>query len=318
MRTRLGTLGFAMVCAAHANIAHAQSSEAAAQIITPGESHARTLFLDGLDALERGDSARALELLRHSYAIHAVPIVMLNIAQAYRTEGRVIEAIGAFREYLHAGAHTISHERAATVQQTIDYLVAQTATAIVTSTPPRAMVRVDGRELGTAPLAEPLRLQAGEHEFDVELPGYVVVREHVTLVRGDTRVLNFRLAGLRTAGSLAVRVGNSPAPQGVHVAFDGVDVGTPPLERQLDQGGHQVTVAAPGFDTFRAEVILGVRQRREMAVRLDRTRSLAQQPWLWTTVGLIVAGAAAGIVLGLTLGHDPDMPHTTVIVPPGQ
>lgn len=285
--------------------AHAQSSH--------DEASARSLFLDGLEAFDRGEIDTALRSLRASYAIRARPVVMLNIGQALRAQGHLVEAIDAFREYLRVGGASLPRNRIEIVQQTIDYLVAQTATVSVTSDPSGATVRFDGRDIGHTPTTNELRVTAGEHVFEVEQPGYVLVRERITLQRGSQRTLNFRLAGVQTAGTLAVRVANAPPPVGLRVAIDGVEIGAPPLERTLAQGGHQVRVTAPGFDGFRAELVLGIRQHRDLAIRLDRSRPFVQQPWLWTTVGVVVVGAVAGIVLGTTLGRDPDQPNAPTI-----
>jgi tetratricopeptide (TPR) repeat protein len=97
-------------------------------------------------------------------------------------------------------------------------------------------------------------------------------------------------------------------PAGADVLIDGEVRGTlaPAAAFELDPGAHRVEVRRSGLGSMSGELRLRPGERRTFDARALAVaavpaprRSLARAWWLWTTVGLLAAGAAvAGGVLG--------------------
>jgi hypothetical protein len=116
--------------------------------------------------------------------------------------------------------------------------------------------------------------------------------------------------------------------QGVHVTLDGDAVDRSQATLTVSVGEHALLVQAPGYEDERRNLSIKGAERQRVVVQLVATPSpskapaLALQPeperrdkppvwknpWLWTAVGLVVAGGiTAGIVLGTR--HDPKPPE---------
>ncbi len=299
-------------------VALSLAGTASAQSLAPSppatsSGDAERLYTQGVEALDRADFGQAVRRLRQSYALHARPIVLLNIAQALRGAGRTVDAIQSYLDYLRVGGPSLSAERVSMVRATVDFLSASLASLTVTSRPPGAEVRVDGTSVGRTPLTEGMMFPAGDHTVELDLEGFVIVRENVHLTGRQRRTMTFRMAEQATAATLTVAV-PPPVPSAASIYLDGIDLGRPDVTRSVSAGGHRVEVRAPGFDPFDEELLLAPRQRRSLSVHLQPSAPLLARPWFWVVFGVVVAGAAVTTAVLLQETADPaSRPNTPVI-----
>jgi tetratricopeptide (TPR) repeat protein len=141
----------------------------------------------------------------------------------------------------------------------------------------------------------------------------------VDLARRKLAALQERLA----------RIGVICERDGATVYVDGRFVGRTPMPGwvYLDPGPHRIAVAAPGLRAFQQTIVLypgdhprvtatlasGVVPARRVEVphrptRPERT-AVYRRWWLWTIVGVFIAGATAGTVLSLQASRNERLPH---------
>ncbi len=265
------------------------------------EARARRHFETGASLYVEGNYEGALAAFDESYRIRQIPVVLFNLAQTYRRLYRYEEAIEAYRRYLRT-AENLPTADATAVRATITELSRALAPVTITTDVPNAEVRVDDRIVGTTPLDGPLALAAGTRHVEASLDGHVTVREDVTVVGGEALTVRLRLPPADTAGTLRVRAN----VDGSAVRIDGVAVGIAPVERRLGSGGHQVEVAADGFEPYRNEIVLAPRQERDLFVELGQERALFERWWFWAAAGGAVVVIAAIVIAALATGGQAD------------
>jgi hypothetical protein len=128
-------------------------------------------------------------------------------------------------------------------------------------------------------------------------------------VRAETEQL------LANAKSYVARFKLELLPAGASVLLDGVPVESSPAGVVVLQvGDHQLEFRAPGrlSEKRRIKVVGGEEDTLRVALRpaleagtraQSVERPLRRSPWLWSAVGVVVAGAAAGTAVALTSGE---------------
>ncbi len=180
---------------------------------------------------------------------------------------------------------------------------------VVTSNPANAYVFVDGDSAGIAPLN--YSAQAGQHQVEVEYPGYQPYITDVTVPAGGTVQVNAALAPIPNPGLISI----DSSPQGADIYVDGnYDGETPGLVGGLAAGMHQVVLVFPDYAPYTANVSVQAGQTTSInAVLAQATMAgfgdinIASQP----------AGASVyldGVYQGVTV---PDNIITLQAVPAG-
>jgi hypothetical protein len=118
------------------------------------------------------------------------------------------------------------------------------------------------------------------------------------------------------------------------VFVDGRQVGQTPMRGwvYLQPGTHRISVVAPGQRPFAQTIVLYPGDHPRVTVtlapeapvlvhRADAPRRPPSQPpptpiykrwWLWTLVGVVVAGATVGTVMGVSAARNDRLPHGTL------
>ncbi|MBX7196056.1 MAG: PEGA domain-containing protein [Sandaracinaceae bacterium] len=290
-----------------------------AQRRSPGEpsaavsDDARQRFVHGVELFDEGDLEAALAEFRRSHELQAVPGVLVNVAVCLTALHRYDEAIEVYRRYLH-DATRASPERRLAAEEAIADLERSIATVTLVVDRDGASVSVDGRPVGRSPLARPLRLAAGLRVVEVELEGFVAVREELELAGGVAREVAFRLAPLDRNGVLRAEA----VPPEALLRIDGVEVGRGPLERRLSMGGHVVEASLTGFRTWHSDVSLADGQELSLRIQLERDEGDATREWwFWTIVGVGGLGVVGAVVAGVLCGAT-DACTTEIVVPGNQ
>ena len=144
------------------------------------------------------------------------------------------------------------------------------AILILTSVP-YATVSIDGDEVGTTPLEEPVTVPVGEHTVQVSRPGYTQARATVEVRQGEVARFEPELSLLpdlppELSGELDVRVNER---RGVRFLLDGA----PMPEGAVPVGPHRLEVRLEGFEPWVGEVNVERGQPTQLAVDLTPTEN---------------------------------------------
>lgn len=268
---------------------------------------AEKLFVEGHEALARGEGALACAKFRSSVELFPVPNAVANVARCAEREGRAVEALRAWEQVaamLPAGDERIgpARERVAALGARVPRLTL----GLPADLPADARILVDGVPLPRAAWASPLPLAAGEHTVVVEALERREQRFTITLTDGETK-------------ALAVRAGPPPieAPR------------PPPLPPPPSSSGPRVAGLAAGgvgvAGLLIAGITGGVLLSRDAQIRglcpgqvcsAEGTQAIAgSKPILVANAvawGVGLAGVAAGATL-LLVSRGRAQPATAVI-----
>ncbi len=262
----------------------------------------------GTVLFQEGNFDGAIAEFEASYALDPIALTRLNIGQCYRQLERYDEAIAEYRRYL-AEATDVSRERREQVEVTIRDLVGLVATITLQVEPAGAAIRVDGRDVGAAPLSAPLRLGAGRRVVEVTADGYRTVRQDLLVAGGEVRTVEIQLPAANT-GTVHV----ISTPEGAVVRIDGEEVGPTPLQRVLQSGGHVIEAQSEGFRLYRQSLTLAPLQdlHLQLQLELDTGPGVTGEWWFWTVVGAGAVGLVVGAVfLGIWL--NPPQPDCGIL-----
>lgn len=156
---------------------------------------AEALFLQGRDALARGDYAEACAKFGESLRLDPAPGTALNLSECEEHTGKLAQSWQHLRQALEALAPT--DERIAYAQErlrTLEPRVPKLTLRLATSAPPGTRVHRDGLELGPASLGIELPVDPGLHTIEVTSPGRPPRAFSVTLAPGEVRTMDLEPA----------------------------------------------------------------------------------------------------------------------------
>lgn len=251
---------------------------------------ARQHFERGYAAAQRGELEVAVAEFEGAYAASPNSSVLFNLGQAYASAGRAVDAVQTLERYLELGGTAIPAERRTQVEALITYHSRSLGDLALEVAPAGAEVTLDGRNVGTAPFAAPLRVPRGTHTVVVTLPGYERRLESFEARAGERAALRIELVPIAPSARLRVTC----AVPDVAVALDGSVIGRTPLRApvaalpgprvlELERAGYvterRTLELPPGGD---AEVTCGLRPTRPTAAfaRLSLTHPIGTLPSL--------------------------------------
>jgi hypothetical protein len=296
-----------LVCVALIGAASLVSTPASAQ---DARADAEEHFLRGLRLYEEGHDVAALAEFEAAYRAAPAWQVLYNIARVHERLGHAVEAADTYARVLTEGGASIEPAQRASIEAALREQRARIARVVIVTNVERAAIVVDGTEVATAPLADPLRVSAGEHVIEARAQGHLPARRTLRLAGGATETLRLELEREASAlGSLRVRV---PVPD-VAIVIDGREVGRSPLRETAPvlPGEHVVEGRRRGYLVARDLVRVEPGQEAELELSMRRDESAA-------------SGDVARLRLALpsasfTLRIDGDStPHTALEVPVGQ
>lgn len=239
----------------------------------------------------------ALEAYGKSYGLQANPALHYNRGRALEALGRYSDALEAYEAF----DSQASPELKAKVPGLADHVRdvrKRVATLTVKVNLPGARVLLRNVALGSSPFPAPVRVTAGKATLEVSLDGYLPFKKEVDLPGGDSLTVDVVLVTKDTGGTLVVN--SLPAAA---VALDGVAAGTTPLEAPVVAGSHTITLSAKGYVTRTTTVVVAEGERKKLDLGLDKESSVLSKWWFWTSVGVVVVGAAV-LTYGLTTERD--------------
>jgi len=163
----------------------------AALVLAPAKAtadEARELFMQGIEAFERGDYKAAAEAFRKAYTAKESWKVLYNIGQAEAAATRYGLALEAFESYLVSGGDDVPDARREEVLAEIQRLRVLVGVLEVDAEP-GAELLVDGISRGTTPFDGIKRVAAGTHQVVVRHNGETVFDKAVNVAGGiSTRI----------------------------------------------------------------------------------------------------------------------------------
>jgi hypothetical protein len=170
------------------------------------EAMADARFKAGLAAYDKGNyEAARLEFLQ-AQAIYPRPSILRNLALSELHVGRPLDALAHLRAFL-ADPGTTPDKRAL-AERSLGEAYAQTGHLSITA-PEGAHVRVDGKEVGVAPLKEAVDVPAGLHGVDTDASG-VAAHQKVDAAAGKLTEVAFVTPAV--SAPVGAAMGAQPAP----------------------------------------------------------------------------------------------------------
>jgi len=261
----------------------------------PVTDEARAHFLKGVDFYTEGDLNAARVELERAYALQPTYRLLFNLGQVAYEQREYAAAERYFRDYLEQGGDEVDDTRRREVERELERLRGRVANVQITTNVAAAKLFVDGREVGTAPMNEPVRLSAGRRLLRAESPDHSPVSREVDVVGGEDRRFELRFGpDLRSEARAADVIDPGPHP----ALWTGIATGV----FALGAGG--MAFWASVDDRTYDDELERRTSRGELDAIEDRTKTKALVADV--LLGTAVVGAAATLVLLLTVDHDPE------------
>ena len=171
---------------------------------------ARQHFAQATKLYKDGDFDAALVQFERAYEAKPNYKVLYNIGQTYFQLREYVEARDAMQRYLKDGGAQIDAERLAAVTKDIADLDQRVATVTITVNVDGSTVLVDGKKIGTTPLAAPVAVSEGQRTISVEAPGRGILQRQIRVAGGEHPTLDLAFEAAPVAVVQPPQSGASP------------------------------------------------------------------------------------------------------------
>lgn len=253
----------------------------------------------------------ALAKYREAYAIGETPALLYNMGRALEALSRYPEALEMMKAF-DAKATPELRAKVPNLQKLIEDIANRTCLLTIEATK-GATIKMGDVVLGKAPLAE-VRVNAGKAvKLEATLEGHELEQRQIDLPGGGKAKVDFKMIPKDKTGILAI---DSPV-KGATVVVDDLPAKQVPTEVRVAAGTHTVKLTATGYRDNIVDVEVAVGQRKQVLIEPGEP-PVYERWWFWTITGLVVAGAAAGIVSYAMLTEGPadegDIPPCQVVI----
>lgn len=238
---------------------------------------------------QNGDYEGALPKFVLALEISKEPRVMLRIMATEMKRLRYTNALGWLTKFLDDPSPVIpalDKQEACDVARGIPQYIGAVR---VVSPEAGATVLIDGVEVGTTPLKDVRRVDAGRAiEIQVRKPQFKELSWKLSVPAGKEVVIDADLKREIHEGRLVVETGAQH-----QIWLDGKSVGIGKWEGAVASGGHTLRVTGPGKQPNEREVTVKDDERRTVQVSLVDAAPSGPPAWLWIIGGAVLAGGAA-------------------------
>lgn len=211
---------------------------------------------------------------------------------------------------IDAQAYVDGKERSPHVSLKLESNVKTSRVTVRIAGPKSAVIKIDGREVGSAtptmPYTGAIEVRAEPHEFVAEAADFVSARQSSLVREGEALNLVLQLSPEQQKGKLIVHAD----PVGASIEIDGKFVGTTSWEGPVNIGSHQISVKKPKYYTWTYDVDVPKGAERTVTATLNEDRNTSFVPWLIGTV--LVLGASTAAVYFLTRPKDQEAVNGTL------
>ena len=269
----------------------AAKKEAAAK-----KNEAADHYKKGVGLFKEGDFASALAEFRAAY--QAVPSfeVLYNLGLTERRLFKYGQAVKTLNRYLEEGGKKVPADRRESVESELSQIRALTSKVIVKVEGAPAKVLVDGEEVGTSPLADPILLGPGKHTIRATRDGEPEAEETFELASGSTKDVNLALKSKAPAGPVEISIETDP--RDAVLMLDGKLAGLSPTKVELSPGSHELIAELDGFQSTRTDVMVEPGKPRTVKLKMVAGGAAAGSGGRgrFPVVGVILFGV--GVVAG--------------------
>jgi len=228
-------------------------------------AEAKKLFERAIKLYKEKAYREALALFVRAYELAPRASLAKNIAQCYRDLLDFASAYDAYNDYLDKYGATLPPSEVATIKTVIAELAQLTGAIKIQVSEPGATVTIDGREIGTTPIAKPIRVKLERHRIAISKAGYEPITKDVEMAAGATVTIDGPLVVEAKTGHVSVKIKGAGDAR---ILMDGVDVGAGPAwEGEVPPGTH--TFEARGATVSAAPVRVEVAKRANVDVVLE-------------------------------------------------
>ncbi len=220
-------------------------------------------------------------------------------------EGRALEALG---EYPDAYDKLDQFEREAPpalrakvpgLHDLLTDLEKRIATVLVKTNVKNAVLQIRQKTVVGEGTERTVRTRAGHAEIDVTAEGWLPFHQELDLPGGEKTIVTASLVAKKRDALVVVRT--SPIAD---LTLDGKPMGPSPLEAHVNPGLHGLTAHADGYEEKRVNFQMGLGDRRELDLELEKNRQpLYAKWWFWTAIGVVVTAGVTTVVLVTTERH---------------
>jgi len=192
---------------------------------------------------------------------------------------------------------------------------AKLAHVTVYSPLPGAEIRVDDQLVGKTPIADPVNVLPGKHEFEMQRPGYMTPRRAVNLADGVYSTVAF---DPDEDGSADVERGRLRVAAGagdLSITIDGRSRGTYRQPIELPAGPHVVKLERAGFEPLERSAEIPGNGETELKVSFRPTAKArasqvaeARSYRTWAVSALLSGALVAGVSVPLALWSNSKLP----------
>jgi len=302
MSSRLANLSRAALAAAllggSSLPAYAQSKpEAASEDVESARSH----FKLGVDSYRDGDLTTAMIEFKRAYAAAPNYRLLYNLGQVSRELREYPEAERYFRSYLKEGGSEIEVARRQEVETEIAKVSARIASLVISTNESNAELSVDDVVVGRAPLADVVRVSAGQRRVSASLDSRRVTKG-IDAAGGETLVVELVLEAPEVAAPVLAPAPSAPVPEKSHAATIGFAIGTGALGVGA---GVMAYLAAHDASSYRSAL-----ERQTSEAELKSLSDSAKTKALVTDVllGATLACGVTTLVVALVNGGSEERP----------
>jgi hypothetical protein len=219
-------------------------------------------YLEGRILYEDGDAAGALVKFEQAYAASKDPRLLWNEAVCEKSQRHYANVRALLARYLQDGGDRLTSADRKEAAELADAIEPFTVAITLRVSEPDALVLIDGRAVGTTPLAAPVVVDIGVRRIEVRKGGFRAWDQAITLGEKRTAALDVALA--RAEGRLEVS-----APPFAAVTVDDRPVGVGSVALTLPVGGHVLRVTQRGRRPYQTEVVIEDERTHSVSVRLE-------------------------------------------------
>jgi hypothetical protein len=194
-----------------------------------------TLIQRGIELRRAGNDEDALAAFEQARTLAPDAVrTRVHLAATHQALGHWLEADEYLRGVLSQADDPYVERHRATLEKALEFVQRHIGTLEVSGEPAGAEVRLNGRVLGTLPLAEPVRMPVGTYELELSLKGHYDVRRPVVLtnkgvVRESVELMPMPAAPAaathRQGGDSSVADRGSGSPRWLSWTLSGLAVG---------------------------------------------------------------------------------------------
>jgi hypothetical protein len=205
--------------------------------VTSDSAAATSHRAEGAKASKSGDWDRALTEYTAANRATKSASAQQGIALAQYRLKHAGEAYDAYGELLSTYGDAISKIEKMTAEARRKELTSQSGAVTFLVNEPGAEVFIGARDIGTSPIAVPVRVATGGHSVRVTKAGFVPFASDISVAENGALTVNAKLEHESATGHITVK---EKTGQALRVLVDAVDVGAAPWEGDVPPGGHDI------------------------------------------------------------------------------